>query len=105
MTTRRTFLSAAVMGTAAAFTPLFAQGQSTSGAAATGAGPSGGRPLPTNERSTSGRYRPPYRFGMGGVAIGNGFKPTTDAQAQETLEAAWIGACATSTPRRGMAWA
>jgi hypothetical protein len=89
MTTRRTFLSAAAMGTAAAFTPLFAQGQSASGAAAAGAGASGGRPLPTNEPSTSGHYRPPHRVGMGGVPIGNGFKPTTDAQAQGALEAAW----------------
>jgi hypothetical protein len=43
-TTRRTFLSAAAMGTAAAFTPLFAQGQSASGAAAAGAGCEGGGP-------------------------------------------------------------
>jgi hypothetical protein len=89
MTTRRAFLSAAVMGTAAAFTPLFAQGQSVAGAATAGAAISGGRPLPTNTPSTSGHYRPPYRVGLGGVPIGNGFKPTTDAQAQGALEAAW----------------
>jgi D-threo-aldose 1-dehydrogenase len=90
MATRRTFLSAAAMGAAAAaFTPLFARGQSASGAAAAGAGASGGRPLPTNAPSTGGHYRPPHRVGMGGVPIGNGFKPTTDAQAQGALEAAW----------------
>lgn len=85
LTTRRRFLSAAAMGTAAtALAPLFAQSESVSGAASTSA-----RPLPTNKTSTGGHHRPPYRLGLGGVAIGNGFKPTTDAQAQETLEAAW----------------
>jgi D-threo-aldose 1-dehydrogenase len=74
MITRRTFLcSAAVMGAATALTPLFAQAESEVGAAA---GASGGQPLPTNEPSTSGHYRPPYRFGLGGVAIGTGFNPT-----------------------------
>jgi len=77
------------MGTAAAFTPLFEQGHSTSDAAAAVTGALGGRPWPTNTPSTSGHYRPPYRIGMGGVPIGNGFKPTTDAQAQGALEAAW----------------
>jgi D-threo-aldose 1-dehydrogenase len=74
MTARRTFLSAA-----AAFTPLFAQGQSASGAAAVEAGASGRRALPTNAPSTSGHYRPPHCIGMGGVPLGNGFKPPTDA--------------------------
>src|SRR5918996_2902666 len=78
------------MGTAAAaFTPLFAQGQSASGAAAANAGASGVQSSPTNAPSTTGHYRPPYRVGVGGVAIGNGFKPTTDAQAQGALAAAW----------------
>ncbi|WP_102225241.1 aldo/keto reductase [Acidimangrovimonas sediminis] len=35
------------------------------------------------------RYTLPYRIGMGGVAIGNEFRVTTDQQAAETLSAAW----------------
>lgn len=37
----------------------------------------------------SGHYRPPVRFGLGGVAIGNGFRETSDEEADETLQAAW----------------
>ncbi len=35
------------------------------------------------------RYRIPHDFGLGGVALGNQFTITTDAQADATLEAAW----------------
>jgi D-threo-aldose 1-dehydrogenase len=35
------------------------------------------------------RYRPPFNFGLGGVAIGNEFAFVTDAQAEQTLAAAW----------------
>jgi D-threo-aldose 1-dehydrogenase len=31
----------------------------------------------------------PSNFGLGGVAIGNGFRPTTDEQAQLAMEGAW----------------
>jgi D-threo-aldose 1-dehydrogenase len=31
----------------------------------------------------------PANFGLGGVAIGNGFRPTTDEQAQLAMEGAW----------------
>lgn len=34
-------------------------------------------------------WRPPVRFGLGGVALGNGFHPVTEAQAHDTLHAAW----------------
>jgi D-threo-aldose 1-dehydrogenase len=34
-------------------------------------------------------WRPPVRFGLGGVALGNGFAPLTDAEAHDTLQAAW----------------
>lgn len=67
MTTRRNFLTAAALATAAAATPkLFAAPE-----------------------KTSGRYRPPVRFGLGGVAIGNGFYVSPDATAEEAMEAAW----------------
>lgn len=35
------------------------------------------------------KYRPPVGFGLGGVAIGNEFAFVTDAQAEQTLAAAW----------------
>ena len=38
---------------------------------------------------TAQKYRPPVDFGLGGVAIGNEFAFVTDAQAEQTLEAAW----------------
>lgn len=41
------------------------------------------------DEGNSRPYRPPQPFGLGGVAIGNGFRPTTDEQAQEALEGAW----------------
>src|SRR2546421_5471946 len=37
----------------------------------------------------SGHYQLPYDFGLGGVPIGNEFTAVTDAEAQQTLEAAW----------------
>jgi D-threo-aldose 1-dehydrogenase len=35
------------------------------------------------------KYRPPFEFGLGGVAIGNEFAFVTEAQAEQTLQAAW----------------
>ena len=37
----------------------------------------------------SKHWRPPVRFGLGGVALGNGFHPVPEAQAHDTLHAAW----------------
>src|ERR1700753_732024 len=34
-------------------------------------------------------FQPQFRFGMGGVSVGNEFNKHTDREAQETLEAAW----------------
>lgn len=88
--TRRNFISAATMSAAAATAaPWLAHAQAAPSDARSAV--SSGQGLPTNTPSTTGHYRPPYRLGLGGVAIGNGFKPTTDAQAEETLEAAWAG--------------
>ncbi|MFB8831819.1 aldo/keto reductase [Azotobacter sp. CWF10] len=43
-------------------------------------------------RATPPRWRTlpsPIRLGLGGVAIGNGFAPSSDQQSEQTLEAAW----------------
>src|SRR5690242_13100729 len=39
--------------------------------------------------ASSKRWRPPTRIGLGGVAIGNAFTPTTDEDAHATLAASW----------------
>jgi D-threo-aldose 1-dehydrogenase len=39
--------------------------------------------------ATSRHYQLPYDFGLGGVPIGNEFSAVTDAEAEQTLEAAW----------------
>ncbi|HEY5791758.1 MAG TPA: aldo/keto reductase [Chthoniobacterales bacterium] len=88
-TTRRRFLSTAAMSAAAAAAaPLLSQAAAAGGLSAAAPSDQG---LPTNPPSPTGHYRPPYRFGLGGVAIGNGFRPATDAEAGETLAAAWAG--------------
>lgn len=44
-----------------------------------------------NATNSTGRhhYRPPHRFGMGGVPLGNEFSIVTDEDANAILEAAW----------------
>jgi D-threo-aldose 1-dehydrogenase len=37
----------------------------------------------------NGHYKPPFRFGMGGVPLGNEFAVVTDKDAYATIEAAW----------------
>lgn len=85
MPTRRNFLSTAAV--AAAATTLGAP--SAVGEEANAAiGPAGGA-LPMNESSGSGHYRPPFRIGLGGVAIGTAFAPLTGRQSDQVMQAAW----------------
>jgi D-threo-aldose 1-dehydrogenase len=42
-----------------------------------------------NTRSSNGHYKPPHRFGLGGVPLGNEFAVVTDKDANAILEAAW----------------
>ncbi len=72
MTTRRNFITAATLtGAAALSSQLFAA------------------PSTANDQKSGGHYRPPVRFGLGGVALGNGFKVTPDEDADAAMEAAW----------------
>src|SRR6266403_5836608 len=41
------------------------------------------------QTTTSKRYKPPVRFGLGGVPLGNEFAVITEKDAYATLEAAW----------------
>lgn len=87
---RRTFISAAATTLVSA--KLFAHQTGQSGQPVGGVLPTKGpmteKPLPTNE-PRSGKYRPGTRLGLGGVAIGNGFAPITDAQSDATMQTAW----------------
>jgi D-threo-aldose 1-dehydrogenase len=87
MTDRRSFLSAASFGAAA----LGATALAGRGASAQTPTVSAPAPLPRNEPG-QGRWRPPQRIGMGGVALGNGLKiVTSEADALGAMQAAWEG--------------
>jgi D-threo-aldose 1-dehydrogenase len=43
----------------------------------------------TMEDQKNQKFRPAEKFGLGGVAIGNGFKINSDEQANQTMAAAW----------------
>ncbi|KLB26642.1 aldo/keto reductase, partial [Xanthomonas hortorum] len=89
MNTRRQFLSAAAAGTAAlAAAPLLAQ-SSAPGSVMPTRGKTTVSKLPANAATKGARYRPASRLGFGGVAIGNGFAATSDAQSEATLAAVW----------------
>jgi D-threo-aldose 1-dehydrogenase len=86
MSTRREFLSVAVQGSAmAAATTLLSRAASalvsTDGA--------GSAMEDDVIHSNKGHYKPPVRFGMGGVPLGNEFAVVTDRDAHSTIEAAW----------------
>lgn len=67
--------------------PLPALAEDRPGALLPTRGPLRKGELPRNDEK--GRFRPPTRLGLGGVAIGNGFAPATDEQSEATLKAAW----------------
>ncbi|WP_187775789.1 aldo/keto reductase [Luteimonas suaedae] len=89
MNARRCFLAAAALGTAAVvLAPRMARAQGGPGSVMRTRGELRSPPLPA-AAARGGRYRPPTRLGLGGVAIGNGFAPASDAQCQDTLQAAY----------------
>ncbi len=77
MTTRRDFIVTATLAGAVAHTSkAFAEET----------------PVGNPEAKKSGQhYRPPVRFGLGGVAIGNAVRITPDEDAEQALAAAWEG--------------
>src|SRR6266481_5125885 len=88
MSTRRDFLNLAVKGSAitaaAALLPGSASAQDNT---------SDGRSMNNMENSTSSgsniHYKLPFKFGLGGVPLGNEFAMVTDKDAYAILEAAW----------------
>jgi D-threo-aldose 1-dehydrogenase len=88
MNTRRDFLSIAITGSAvaAAKTLLPKAASASEMTDMTMEGSS----MEQNAGSTSaGHYKPPFRFAMGGVPLGNEFEYVTDDEAYATIEAAW----------------
>src|SRR5438132_4075673 len=87
MNTRREFLSITLKGaTMAAATGLLAEAAAaadvTDLAGSTGSEQSSG----SNGKR---HYKPPFKFAMGGVPLGNEFEVVTDKDAYATIEAAW----------------
>jgi Predicted oxidoreductases (related to aryl-alcohol dehydrogenases) len=87
MNTRRDFLNLAVKGSAitaaAVFLPRTASAQDSAGDS---------RSMDIMENKTSSgnvHYKPPFKFGLGGVPLGNEFAVVTDKDAYAIMEAAW----------------
>jgi D-threo-aldose 1-dehydrogenase len=87
MNSRRDFLSATVKGSAVAMaTALLPRAASASGTSEMIGSDSPEQAAGGGNRS---HYKPPFRFGMGGVPLGNEFAVVTDKDAYATIEAAW----------------
>jgi D-threo-aldose 1-dehydrogenase len=84
MNTRREFLNHAAGGS------TFAAAAMIQGAAhMLDASPAGGKPQETESNSARVHYRPPLKFAIGGVPLGNEFEVVTDKDAYAAIEAAW----------------
>jgi len=88
MTSRRDFLNLAMKGSAlaaaAALMPEVASAASNAGKEGTM-----DRARSGTKSSSRGHYRPPFKFGLGGVPLGNEFSVVTDEDANAIIEAAW----------------
>jgi D-threo-aldose 1-dehydrogenase len=87
MNTRRDFLSVTVKGSAMALATVLLPGT----ASASGAPDMNGSNSMEQAVSYGNQehYKPPFRFGIGGVPLGNEFAVVTDKDAYATIEAAW----------------
>jgi D-threo-aldose 1-dehydrogenase len=86
MNTRRDFLSTTVKGSAMATVSTLLS-TTASAASVDMAGTNSAEQAVTS--ANKGHYKPPSRFGMGGVPLGNEFAIVTDKDAYDTIEAAW----------------
>jgi len=87
MNTRRDFLNVTVKGSAMAVaTALLPRAASAFGASEMIGGNSMEQAVSNGSR---GHYKPPFRFAIGGVPLGNEFAVVTDKDAYATIEAAW----------------
>jgi D-threo-aldose 1-dehydrogenase len=87
MKTRRDFLSVTVKGSAMAVATALLPGSSSA------SGASERKESSSMEQAVSsgnkGHYKPPFRFGIGGVPLGNEFAVVTDKDAFAAIDAAW----------------
>jgi D-threo-aldose 1-dehydrogenase len=87
MNTRRDFLSVTVKGSAMAVaSALLPESTSALGASEMIGSNSMEQAVSSGNK---GHYKPPFRFGIGGVPLGNEFAVVTDKDAYATIEAAW----------------
>src|ERR1700751_514183 len=87
MSTRREFLSVTVKGSAMAVASALLPKAASALDASDGSG-SNSMEQPVGS-GNKGHYKPPFRFGLGGVPLGNEFAVVTDKDAYAILEAAW----------------
>jgi D-threo-aldose 1-dehydrogenase len=87
MNTRRDFLSAAAKGSAIAVAAALLPGSTFASGASEMIGGSSMEQAVSN--GNRGHYKPPFRFAIGGVPLGNEFAVVTDKDAYATIEAAW----------------
>ena len=88
MTSRREFLNLAIKGSMLTAATALVARDALGGRSDNKKGTTDTMQNPT-DNSSQGHYRPPFKFGMGGVPLGNEFSIVTDEDANNTLEAAW----------------
>jgi D-threo-aldose 1-dehydrogenase len=87
MNTRREFLSITLKGATMVAATGFLPKAASASDAADMAGSTG--IARTSGSNGKGHYKTPFKFGMGGVPLGNEFEVVTDEDAYATIEAAW----------------
>jgi D-threo-aldose 1-dehydrogenase len=88
MNTRRDFLSIAITGAAMTAAKTFLP-KAASASERTDMTMEGSSMEQNAGNASTGHYKPPFRFAMGGVPLGNEFEYVTDDEAYATIEAAW----------------
>jgi D-threo-aldose 1-dehydrogenase len=83
MNTRREFFNRAVAGSTLAAAMIQGSAQVLT------ASPAGGKAQETESNSAKVHYKPPFKFAIGGVPLGNEFAVVTDKDAFAAIEAAW----------------
>src|SRR5271163_1730524 len=89
MSTRRDFLSLAVKGSAMTAGAVLLPESTLAQSRANDARSTNIMKTNTSSGSDSAHYKPPLKFGLGGVPLGNEFAVVTDKDAYAILEAAW----------------
>jgi len=89
MSTRRDFLNLAVKGSAMSAATALLPESTVAQSRANDARNTNPMKTNTSTASNGGRYRPPLKFGLGGVPLGNEFAVVTDKDANAILDAAW----------------